>query len=85
MELTNKMSTSSKKKTEKKNDAVGHKDNNIEKVNTIVYAPKGPPEKPGAQMPQHPKAPSQPPKKPGAQLERIPKGSKWYKAKKAKK
>lgn len=33
------MSTSSKVKTEKKNDSVGYDDNNVAKVNTTGYAP----------------------------------------------
>tara|TARA_R100001510_G_C7611332_1_gene174766 strand:+ start:389 stop:658 length:270 start_codon:yes stop_codon:yes gene_type:complete len=33
------MSTSSKKKTQKKNDSVGHADNNVAAVNTTGYAP----------------------------------------------
>tara|TARA_R100001460_G_scaffold63981_1_gene104124 strand:- start:2144 stop:2443 length:300 start_codon:yes stop_codon:yes gene_type:complete len=33
------MSTSSKKKTQKKNDTIGNKDNNVAKVNTTGYAP----------------------------------------------
>jgi|TARA_R100000479_G_scaffold76891_1_gene37334 hypothetical protein len=32
------MSTSSKKKTQKKNDNIGHNDNNVAKVNTTSYA-----------------------------------------------
>ena len=33
------MSTSSKKKTQKKNDTIGHNDNNVAKVNTTGYKP----------------------------------------------
>lgn len=32
------MSTSSKKKTQKKNDTIGNNDNNVAKVNTTSYA-----------------------------------------------
>ena len=32
------MSTSSKKKTQKKNDTIGNDDNNVAKVNTTSYA-----------------------------------------------
>ena len=33
------MSTSSKKKTQKKNDTIGNDDNNVARVNTTIYAP----------------------------------------------
>jgi len=35
------MSTSSKKKTQKKNDTIGNDDNNVAKVNTTSYANAG--------------------------------------------
>ena len=34
------MSTSSKKKTQKKNDIIGNNDNNVAKVNTTSYTPQ---------------------------------------------
>lgn len=34
------MSTSSKKKTQKKNDVIGNNDNNVAKVNTTSYTPE---------------------------------------------